>query len=52
MNIAMDSNIFRANYQVKNIKESTITKADHTKRQYLMAGTGNTSITDKEKIIW
>jgi hypothetical protein len=52
MNIAMDSNIFIANYQVKNIKESIITKADHTKRQYLMAGTGNTSITDREKIIW
>jgi hypothetical protein len=52
MNIAMDSDVFRANYVVKNIKESIITKADHAMRQYLMTGTGNTTKIVGEKIIW
>jgi hypothetical protein len=52
MNIAMDSDVFRTNYKVKNIKESIITKAEHQKRQYLMAGNGSTSQIEGEKIIW
>lgn len=52
MNIAMDSTVFRTNYKVKAIKESIITKAEHQKRQYLMAGTGNTSQVEGDKIIW
>jgi hypothetical protein len=52
MNIAMDSDVFRAHYKVKTIYESKITKAEHQKRQYLMVGKGITSKVDGDKIIW
>lgn len=52
MNIAMDSDVFKNNYVVKEIKESIVIFADHEKRQYQMSGTGITRNLNGEQIIW
>lgn len=52
MNIAMDSEIFRTNYIVKEIKESEVIMSNHEKRQYQLAGTGSTNKINGEEIMW
>lgn len=52
MNIAMDSEVFRKNYGIKEISESEVIVAKHDKRQYQLAGISTTQKVNAERIIW